>query len=112
MKMTREFWIPKEYDEKIIACDGGIEIYTQTFENYNGLGYIAVGWKGKAVKPTFHFKFSTVERMKAYIESFIANYEANLLKKAEAKAAAKAKRAELAASIKAGDIYYTLWGYD
>ena len=107
MKMTREFWIPKEYDEKIIACDGGIEIYTTRC-----LGYAAVGWKGKAVKPTFHYKFATAERMNAYIEKFIENYKAKLKMKAEAKAAAKAKRAELAASIKAGDIYYTSWGYD
>ena len=82
MKMTREFWIPKEYDEKIIACDGGIEIYTREYGN----GFAATGWQGKAVKPSFNCSFGTVERMKAYIESFIANYEASLLKKAEAKA--------------------------
>jgi len=112
MKKTREFWIPKEYDEKIIACDGGVEIYTRTFENYNGLGYVAVGWKGKAVKPTFNIIFSTVKNMKAYIECFIANYEAHLLKKAEAKAAAKAKKAAAAEAVNVGDIYYCSWGYD
>lgn len=112
MKKTREFWIPKEYDEKIIACDGGIEIYTRTFENYNGLGYVAVGWKGKAVKPTFHFKFASVERMKAYIEKFISDYKDSLKRKADKKAEAKAKKAAAAEAVNVGDIYYCSWGYD
>lgn len=108
LKLTREFYIPANYLDKIVECNGAIEIYTQEYGN----GFAATGWQGKAVKPSFNYSFGTAERMNAYIEKFIENYKAKLKMKAEAKAAAKAKRAELAASIKAGDIYYTSWGYD
>ena len=108
MKMTREFWIPANYLDKIVECNGAIEIYTQEYGN----GFAATGWQCKAIKPSFNYSFGTAERMNAYIEKFIENYKARLKMKAEAKAAAKDKRAELAASIEAGDIYYTSWGYD
>lgn len=108
MKLTREFFIPAKFEEKIVKFDGAVEVYIIE----NGPSYVAKGFKGKAAKPSFHYKFKTAERMAEYIDEFFADYAKVLEYKANKKAEAKAKKAEAAKNLKVGDIYYSSWGYD
>ena len=108
MKLTREFFIPAKFEEKIVKFDGAVEVYIIE----NGPNYVAKGFKGKAAKSAFHYKFRTAERMAEYIDEFFADYAKVLEYKANKKAADKLKKIEAAAALKVGDIYYSSWGYD
>tara|TARA_R110002096_G_scaffold364673_1_gene557798 strand:+ start:184 stop:762 length:579 start_codon:yes stop_codon:yes gene_type:complete len=108
MKLTREFFVPAEFKEKIVKFDGALEVYIVD----NGPSYVAKGFKGKAAKPAFHYRFKTAERMADHIDSFFADYAEMVEYKANEKAKAKAKKAEAAKDLKVGDIYYSSWGYD
>jgi len=108
MKLTREFFIPAKFEEKIVKFDGAVEVYIIE----NGPNYVAKGFKGKAAKSAFHYKFRTAERMAEYIDEFFADYAKVLEYKANKKAEDKLKKIEAAAALKVGDIYYSSWGYD
>jgi len=108
MKLTREFFIPAKFEEKIVKFDGAVEVYIIE----NGPNYVAKGFKGKAAKSAFHYKFRTAERMAEYIDEFFSDYAKVLEYKANKKAADKLKKIEAAAALKVGDIYYSSWGYD
>ena len=70
MKLTREFFIPAKFEEKIVKFDGAVEVYIIE----NGPNYVAKGFKGKAAKSAFHYKFRTAERMAEYIDEFFSDY--------------------------------------
>lgn len=108
MKLTKEFFVPAKFEEKIVKFDGALEVYIIE----NGPNYVAKGFKGKAAKPSFHYKFKTAERMAEYVNEFFADYAKVLEYKANKKAEEKLKKAEIAAALKVGDIYYSSWGYD
>jgi len=108
MKLTREFFVPAEFKEKIVKFDGALEVYIVD----NGPSYVAKGFKGKAAKPAFYYDFKTAERMAEYIDKFFADYAEMVEYKANEKAKAKAQKAEAAKNLKVGDIYYSSWGYD
>lgn len=108
MKLTREFFVPAEFKEKIVKFNGALEVYIVE----NGPSYVAMGFKGKAAKPAFHYKFKTAERMAEHIDKFFAHYAEMVEYKANEKAKAEAKKAEAAKNLKIGDIYYSSWGYD
>ncbi len=108
MKLTKEFFVPAEFKEKIVKFDGALEVYIVD----NGPSYVAKGFKGKATKPAFYYDFGTAERMAEYIDKFFADYAEMVEYKANEKAKAKAQKAEAVKNLKVGDIYYSSWGYD
>lgn len=71
----------------------------------------AVGYYGKAIRPSFNYTFRSVERMEAFIKEKIEAGRASLEYRAKAKAERAAK---LAAPnpLEVGDILVETWGYE
>ena len=105
MRMTREFYVPTLFKEKIEVPDTTIVIYVITDTS-------AKGFRGKKAKPDFYYEFKTPERMAQYIEGYIEGYKEAQEYKAQKKAKKKEAIASSAKAIAPGDIFYTSWGYD
>lgn len=104
MKLTREFFIPKNM-EKVISM-AGTELFMST-DTTNNNPFKAMGFSGKKAKPDFFFCFKTAERRL----EFVTNWENKL--RARAKLIQDRKDARKApTTIKEGDIMYSSWGYD
>ncbi len=101
---TREIYIPKNSTE---IRDDEAQSVAYIFDNRNGKPS-AIGFAGKAQKPSFHYYFQTAERRDAYVAAFFKNQRERIdSRKARAKA-----RSEFVHSVKVGDVFYTSWGYD
>lgn len=92
------------YEHKQANC----EIF-YTVGEVNGKFY-AIGYSGKRKNHDFHFSFKTEERMKNYIDNYVAEKLASVKYAAELKAKAKAMQKEI--SVKVGDMFCYSWGYD
>ncbi len=79
----------------------GIEVYV------NPTGLVALGFQGKKVKASFHYKFTSQESLKNHVDSFVNGLE----KTAEDKAKFKAERAQPRA-LNVGDVLVSSWGYE
>lgn len=77
-------------------------------------GFYAVGFKGKAFKSAFHYRFLSQEKMDLYMDKFLKQSAESDSNKEKKKAEQKALQAALKASdfYKVGDILYYSWGYD
>ena len=105
--MERTFYIGDTYEKYPIKELGlGIEIYTD--ENK----IVALGFKGKAKKPTFHYRFRSVESMHKYISEFIRTTRQREYAKANAKIEREQKKQVFFNSLNVGDIFVCSWGYD
>jgi hypothetical protein len=73
--------------------------------------FFAVGYFGKAVKPTFNYRFRSVENRDAYVCKWLTQCDAI---QARRDADAAAKKAALAKphGLVVGDVLYCSWGYD
>jgi hypothetical protein len=71
-------------------------------------GLYAMGFRGKAVKPSFHYRFKTVERTKEYISEFIDTVK----KTAERKLAERAAKKSIVRDLVIGDVLVSSWGYE
>ena len=69
---------------------------------------IAMGFVGKAQKPSFHFSFRSEENRTRHVDEFFRTRRASLKFKAEQ----KAKRASETRGLKVGDVLRSSWGYD
>lgn len=67
----------------------------------------AVGYAGKAVKPTFHYTFKDQTRRETYVREFFEGRRATIAFRAEQKAKASAP-----STLKLNDILVASWGYD
>lgn len=94
----------KKYPIKELGL--GIEIYTD--EN----SITALGFRGKAKKPAFHYRFRSVERMQEYITEFIETTRQREYDKANAKIEREQKKTDFFNSLKVGDTFICSWGYD
>ena len=105
MKMSREFYTPKDNIQQIIRPKGvDAEIYLYTSKQ----GQIcAVGFSGKRSKPDFRFRFIKPEHREKRVSSYIAA----LVAAKEAKVERRAKR-KLPHDMKPGDVLCCSWGYD
>lgn len=84
---------------KIIADDYSSVVYLYE----NGLGQpCARGYKGRARKPSFNFRYSNVDRR--------ANAVADWMRTVEGKTSNRRKRESRA--LKPGDVLVSMWGYD
>ena len=80
----------------------GLEVYVSP----NGL--VALGFKGKQIKASFHYRFKTAEAVKNHIDSFVSGVE----KIAADKAAMKAERKAMVRALEVGDVLVSSWGYE
>ena len=75
---------------------------------YVGPGFKAKGFKGKSIKKSFYYKFSTQADMNNYIDKFFQNVEAEQKVKQER----KSEKNNFKTSLVVGDILYSSWGYE
>ena len=108
MKLSREFYIPKNAVE-VKAEDINAVAYLDT--NKTGAP-IAMIFIGKQSKPKHHYRFKSVERRDEFIQQTFKDLRETAKLKAQRKAEAKAKKDNMAAKVKVGDIFYSSWGYD
>lgn len=71
-------------------------------------GVYAMGFKGKAVKPSFHYRFRSVEHRNTFVNDFVKG----VLAAAEAKRIRKEEQASKPIELKMGDVLVSSWGYD
>jgi hypothetical protein len=74
-------------------------------------GLCFVGYQGKAIKPSAHFRYPSEEKRNAAAASFLAAADARKARKDAEKAAVKEELAE-PTSLAVGDILRASWGYD
>jgi hypothetical protein len=99
-------YIP-EGSSKISSKIGEAVVYVSA---KNGAFY-AIGYRGKAERPAFNYRFRSEARRAAYVAEFFADVAASVKAKEERKAA---KKAALAGPnpLQVGDVLRSSWGYD
>lgn len=98
-------YIPEGYELAWDDQDLGIQVYYKDAPYFGGLCFV-----GRAVKPTWYYRFKTAEQRQAEVTKTFEWVNA----KAERKAANKTKKTEAMADhgVKVGDIFKSSWGYD
>lgn len=104
MKFTREFYIPQGA-VKVSSKKSDAVVYLG--ENYN----IAVGFVGKAQKPSFNYRFRLESSRASWVADWLQKQDAAAAYRAEKKAERKAEAAK-PHNLKPGDILSSSWGYD
>lgn len=106
-KLTRDFYIPKGVTAIIRSKVSPAVVYLSELPA-SGSRYYAMGFYGKADKPTFNYRFRTAERRAQYVAEFFAKCDAIEKDRTDRKASRKAFRH----TLKVGDILRSSWGYD
>lgn len=105
MNLTRDFYIPKDYDSK--QEQGKAVVYL--YDNRTGRP-AAVAFYGKAQKPAWHYWYNTPEQRQAKIDSWFKGMQDHEDFKQERK---DKQREEISQhDIKPGQYFSTSWGYD
>ena len=104
MKQTERF-IPQGYELALDNKDLGITIYTRDGETLGGMCFV-----GKAIKPTWFYRFKSVEQRNKEIEQTFARVQSKLDRKAQEKA--KKSEAMQNHGVVVGDVFRCSWGYD
>lgn len=102
-QFPREFYTPKG---ATLVADAQSSAVAYTYEAA-GATY-AMGFRGKAQKPSFHYRYRSTERRDQAIQEFFANVRSSEKFRADQRAARKA----WVNDYKVGDVLYTSWGYD
>ena len=104
MKMSRAFWAPADYSEKVVREGVEAEVYLVDSER----GPIAYGFGGKRSKPDWNYRFGSEENRAKYVDDY--------LNRMEERAADKKKRAaekkNFVHTLEVGSLLYSSWGYD
>lgn len=104
MRNTQRY-IPEGYELSWDNQELGIQVY------YKEVPYpAAICFVGRAINPTWHYRFKNSEQRQAEVTKTFANIQAWK----DAKAARKAKALEASANhgVKVGDVFRSSWGYD
>jgi hypothetical protein len=104
MKQTERF-IPQGYELTIDHKELGITVYTRDGETLGGMCFV-----GKAVKPSWFYRFKSVEQRNKEIEQTFAKVQAKVDRKAQEKA--NKSEAMNNHGVVAGDVFRCSWGYD
>jgi hypothetical protein len=104
MKQTERF-IPQGYELTIDHKELGITVYTRDGETLGGMCFV-----GKAIKPTWFYRFKSVEQRNKEIEQTFARVQSKLDRKAQEKA--KKSEAMQNHGVVVGDVFRCSWGYD
>lgn len=105
---NRAFYIPKESTPFTIE---GFAAIVYFHEASNGAVY-AVGFRGKAQKPAFNYRFNSPARRSEYCFGFLCDEAQGEERKGDRRAEAKAVRAAFVNPLKVGDVIYNSWGYE
>jgi len=105
MKKTTQRYIPEGYELSWDDQELGIQIYYKESPTIGGLCFV-----GRAVNPTWHYRFKNAEQRLAEVTKTFTNVRAWAERKAERKA--KAKEASANHGVKVGDVFRSSWGYD
>jgi hypothetical protein len=89
------------------------QIHDLRIDRYQlGEAYIVRIWRGKAQRPTWHYRFGTSVQREEYIEKNIAEAATRLERRREQKAKYAEAMAQFVNPYKVGDILVNTWGYD
>lgn len=106
-RFTRDFYIPQGATKiERAECPNAVAYSSERYGKF-----IALGFSGKAQKPSFHYSFATAQKRDAYIAQFFDAQQRAVAAKqvrSEQKAAARAAGHKLAV----GDVLRSSWGYD
>ena len=105
MKRNTERHIPAGYE--LVAKDERFNFEVWGIESP---AVIAKCFAGKAVNPTWHYRFKDITRRNAEIEKTLRNLMEHQDRKEKRQAEKKA--ADASHNVKAGDIFRCSWGYD
>jgi len=105
MKKTTQRYIPEGYELSWDDQELGIQIYYKESPTIGGLCFV-----GRAVNPTWHYRFKNAEQRLAEVTKTFTNVRAWAERKAKRKA--KAKEASANHGVKVGDVFRSSWGYD
>lgn len=115
MKLTREFYRPKEgsgyvkYEPNLTDCDGYKEGLWEIWINLQDPEkFQAMFFSGKKSKYDWWICFHSV----GYMEHKINNHISNILSWETKKQERKEERKNITKDIKVGDLFYSSWGYD
>lgn len=103
MTLPRSFYLGQQAKTADPRNSEKGEVFTY---EVNGKPY-AIAFTGKQSKPTWHYKFLSLQSRTDKIDAFFKGLEITAAFKAERQAARKAPH-----SFKVGDIVYASWGYD
>ena len=103
MKFTRDFYISA--GERKVAVKGLPIVF---YISEAGGAFYGKAFVGKAIKPTWNYRFKSAERRETVMKETIENYIGREKWKAEAKAKAKAA----GRGVEIADILRASWGYD
>lgn len=107
MRFPRESYIPKGAMKVASKKSSAVAYLSESA----GRPY-AVGFFGKADKPSFNYRFASVERRAAYVAKWLQDMDAAQARKAERLAARRAALSEQQTALKVGDVLRSSWGYD
>jgi hypothetical protein len=102
---TTERFIPEGYTLSIDNQDLAIQVYYKDGAVIGGLCFV-----GKAVKPTWYYRFKSIEQRLAEVDKTIKNVSERLERKNQAKASKAVASANH--GVKIGDVFRSSWGYD
>lgn len=92
---------------------GSIEV---TVPGVDAVAYVtentAIGYKGKANKPAFNYRFRDAQQRQTYVAGFFEKVKAAQDWTATKAAMRKAERASWVPDLQPGDVLYGSWGYD
>lgn len=110
-RLTRDFHIPAGA-AKFAAKGSSAVVYAYQRPDRDGvMRFFAVGFRGKAQKPSFRYQFLTEARRADYVGRFFVGVKASEDAKAERMAKARAAAAK-PHGLAVGDVFYTSWGYE
>lgn len=108
-KPSRDFYIPKGSTQ--IDAGMGTQAVVYTWERTNDgarVVYLAMGFAGRAQKPSFHYRFPSLEARGKHIADFFAGQA----RRKDAMAERKAERKAEGRGLDLGDVLLCSWGYD
>jgi hypothetical protein len=98
-------YIPRGLNE--IASGHGLTVYG----TYEGKP-TAIAFQGRAKRHLWYYTFRSVERMREYIEKALEQAAKSEAHKLQRKEERKKRAAEFSRKVKAGDVFYSSWGYE
>lgn len=100
----RDFYVPKDRPVRVRVY----EDVPATIVTYDSNGApVALGWKGKAQKPTFHVRFRDAARAEQYVATMLERWRSWNASRAEARKARQKPH-----SLRVGQVLRSSWGYD
>lgn len=101
----RDFYVPKDRPVRVREY-ADVPATVVIYDDFQGKP-AAVGWKGKAQKPTFRYRFRDAEHRERYIATMLERWRSW-----NANRAAARKERQKPHSLRVGQVLRSSWGYD